>query len=449
MSIEPSIIDRSLSSRVGEAAYKVTETLTDAGYEAWWVGGAVRDMLMGKVPEEIDIATSALPGQVVALFPKNDDSAAQLGSVIVSMGGCTVEITTFREDDEASDGRHPESVIFGDRAKDAGRRDISISAMYWNPISRELFDPHNGQADVRERLITFIGDPRVRIKHDALRILRAVRMRATINGQYHPDTYHELQKSAALIEILSGTRQLQELEKMLLCPHPDRALEDLWELGILQHMLPELHACKGIAQPKEYHLEGDVWDHTLQCTRAFTGDHGIDVRLAAVFHDCGKAQTFSQEGRIRFDHHAQVSSNLALKTFTRLQMPGKRAEKISWLIRHHMMMATFNSITDVRKAHWYYHPWFQELLQLFYLDAAGTVPTSLDWYEKIVDDYNTFLDSHPRPPKPLLKGDDIMEILGMKPGERVGEILKTLRDAQLSGKITTKAQAKKIIESMR
>ncbi len=449
MPIDSTIIDRTLASKQGSAGYKAVETLADAGYDAQWVGGSVRDMLMGKVPHEIDIATSAKPEQVTALFKKNDDSAAALGSVIVSVGGERFEITTYRQDDDSSDGRRPDSVKFSTIDKDASRRDITISAMYWNPISQKLFDPHNGETDLREALIRFIGDPATRIKQDALRILRAVRMRATINGQYHPETYRALQENSSMISVLSGMRQLQEFEKMLLCPHPDRALEDLWELGALKHMLPELHACKGVPQPSEYHKEGDVWDHMMSVTRAFTDDHTVDMRLAAVFHDCGKPQTFSIKERIRFDHHAEVSSDLAKAAFNRLQMPGDRRDKIAWVIRHHMMMGTFEGLSDERKAHWYFHPWFKDLLQLFYLDAAGTQPGTLDWYQRIVDDYDAFLDNHPRPAKPLLKGEEIMTILALKPGERVGEIMKALHAEQLSGKIKTKAEAKRFVEGMK
>ncbi len=449
MPIAASTVDRTLSSSQGEAGYKVIDILTDAGYEAWWVGGAVRDMLLGKIPLEIDIATGALPQEVQRLFPKHDASAAALGSVIVSHAGCTFEITTFRKDDEASDGRHPESVVFGGREKDADRRDITLSAMYWHPISGELFDPHGGERDLKEGLIRFIGDPAIRIKHDALRMLRAVRMRAALRGQYHPDTYRALAEQAPLIGILSGARQLQEFEKMLLGPYPDIALEDLWELGMLKYMLPELHVCKGVPQPKEYHHEGDVWNHMLLCARAFNADHGIDVRIAAVFHDCGKAETFSLKERIRFDHHAQVSADIAKKALDRMQMPSKRKDKISWIIRHHMMMATFDELNDERKAHWYFHPWFKELLQLFYLDAAGTRPGTMDWYERIVADYNVFLDNHPRPPKALLKGEEIMAMLHLQPGERVGEILKTLHTAQVRGEVKTKGEAKEFIEKLR
>ncbi len=448
MPLSKNIISQTLASPHGVRAYKIVETLSDAGFDAWWVGGCARDMLQGKIPEDIDIATSAKPEEVAKIFKRSKDEGTRFGSVRVLLGDDTFEITTFREDDEASDGRHPEAVTFGTRQQDAKRRDFTVNAMYWNPVSRELYDPFNGEADLHEKLIRFIGDPAIRIKHDALRILRAVRFRSVINGQYHPETYAALQEQAKMIEILSGSRLLGETEKILLGAHPDVACEDLWELGILRYYLPELTSCKGIPQPADYHHEGDVWNHMMQVLRNFTDDDGIDVRIAALFHDCGKTQTFSLKERIRFDHHAEISADLASKALKRLQCPSKRVEKIDWLIRHHMCM-TFLGMPEDRKAHWYFHPWFPELAQLFRLDIAGTTPADYGLYDKIVADYHHYLDAHPRPERPLLSGSDVMEILGTGPGEGIGKILKELHDAQIKGSITSKKEAREFVMKLK
>lgn len=446
MPIAKDIIDRILGTKQGEAGYQVVEMLMDAGYECYWIGGAVRDMMLSHMPKEIDMATSAKPHEVEKIFKKSDLSAADLGTTIVSHKGFTFELTTFREDDDRGDGRRPEKVVFGSKEKDVLRRDATINAMYWNPVSQELYDPCHGEKDIKEKLVRFIGDPTLRIKQDALRILRLVRLRATIDGQYDLKTYKALGESAELTKILSGTRVLQELEKILQCPHPAKALEDLWETGVLKQVLPELHVCKGVAQPKEYHYEGDVWNHLLQCTSKYLDDHGRDVRIAALMHDIGKPETFAVKERIRFDEHAQVSAKIAETILKRLQMPAQRVKKISWLISHHMMMGAFEKLSPERKAHWYFHPWFQELLQLFWLDIAGTTPSNFDLYDQIIEDYDAFLNDNPRPQKPLLTGDEVMEILDLEPGEKVGEILKALQDAQVKKEITKKAEAKKFIE---
>lgn len=448
MPIPRDITDRMLATPHGEAAYKVTEKLMDAGHEAWWIGGAVRDMLCGKIPHEIDMASSALPADVMKLFPKNDSYGASLGTVVVSLAGHLFEITTYREDDSASDGRHPESVKFGSRDKDALRRDATVNAMYWNPVTLELFDPCNGEADVNESLVRFIGDPDTRITHDALRILRMIRLRAVLQGQYHPHTYAALKRNAGLVSGLSGMRVLQELEKILKVPKPSIALEDWLETGVLKLLFPELEACKGVAQPREYHQEGDVWEHLKLCTDSFTEDFGADARIAGLFHDVGKATTFALKERIRFDHHAEVSAAIIGNVFRRLQMPQERIRKLQWLIEHHMMMDAFHKLNDERKAHWYFHPWFKELLQLFWIDIKGTIPEDTELYDFIVADYNTFLNSHPRPEKPLLTGEDIMSIAGLTPGEDVGKAIRLLKDAHVRKDITTKAEAKEFLKKL-
>ncbi|MDD5750898.1 MAG: CCA tRNA nucleotidyltransferase [Candidatus Peribacteraceae bacterium] len=449
MSLTKDIINQTLATKHGEIAYQIVEKLTDAGFDTWWVGGGVRDMLLGTVPKDIDIATEALPDEVLKLFPNTVGSPGkELGSVLVRLKGLNFEVTTFRQDDEASDGRHPEAVVFGKRVEDAQRRDITVNAIYFNPISQAIYDPFHGEDDLTERLIRFIGEPGIRIRHDALRLLRVVRFRALLDGQFHPETYRAIQENAALMEGLSGARKLWELEKMLLTPHPDRAFEDLWETGMMKFISPELHACKGIAQPKDYHHEGDVWDHTMMLLRGFLPEHAIDVRIAGLFHDVGKATTFSLQERIRFDQHAPVSAKIASDVLKRLQCTAHRRDKVHWLIAHHMIMGSFAEMPEERKAHWYHHPWFHELLQLFWLDIAGTDPQDYGLYGEILQDYHQFLDAHPRPARQLLSGEEIMEILGLAPGERVGQIIAALHDAQMKGQLSKKSEAREFVKRL-
>lgn len=442
MPMQQDIIDRTFHEPQGEQAYRVCEILLDAGHEAWWVGGCVRDMLLGNIPEDIDIATNATPEQIVKLFPKSDESSAHLGSILVSHNGEVFEVTTFREDAEDTNGRHPESVTFTTRENDAKRRDITVNALYWNPISSELWDPFEGEKDLHERLIRIIGTPVERLQQDALRLLRIIRFRALIDGQYHPDTFSALHENSQLIEVLSGERRFAELEKVLMGPNPHIAFEDLWETDIIEYLIPELHACKGVAQPSQWHGTRDVWEHTLAAIKECTDDHKADVRWATLFHDIGKPPTFSiEDDRIHFNEHATVGAKITEQVLQRLKAPKKRIEKISWLVGHHMMMATFEELDIERKGHWYYHPWFIELLQLFWLDAAGCATQNFDLYERIINDYNHYLDEHPLPPKPLLDGHDIMELLGIQPGAKVGEALQKVYDAQISGTIKTKEEA--------
>lgn len=438
-------LDALLSTPYGEAAYAACERLQDEGFEAWWVGGAVRDLALGHVPEDIDIATDATPERVKTVFKDAKEDPRSLASMVVKTKGFSFEVTTFRTESAASSGRHPEAITFSTRQEDVVRRDFTVNAMYENPVARELYDPTDGLRDASEKLVRFIGNPSERIAHDALRILRAVRLRARMAGQYEPATYAALRDNAALAKTLSGSRILEELEKLLAGPNPATGLEDMWELGILSAIAPELHACKGIAQPADFHHEGDVWNHLLACTEAFRPDDDADVRLAALLHDIGKVQTFAIKERIRFDHHASVSADLATAMLKRWQAPNKRIEKIDWLIRHHMTMETFRELSDERKAHWYHHPWFNDLVRVFWLDIAGTDPADFAFYDAIVQDQQAFLDSHPRPPKQLLSGADVMDMLGIRPGEEVGKILQALHDAQVRKEVATKQEAKEFV----
>lgn len=447
MPISPSLFDAVVREPYGEQAYKTVERFLDAGYDAWWVGGAVRDMLQNSVPKDIDIATDALPQDVLRLCPQAKIAEEKLGSTRIRAGLFVYEVTTFRKESPHNEGRKPVSVLFGTREEDAARRDVTINALYVHPVTRTLFDPFGGEEDLKEKLIRFIGEPKERIRHDPLRLLRAVRMRAKIDGQYHPDTFAALHASCAMVTMISGTRQLEELEKLLLYPHAERGLEDLWELDILEHMMPELNRCKGIPQPADYHHEGDVWDHTLQCVSHFQEDDLLDVRLATLFHDIGKVETFALKDRIRFDHHAEISARIATNILSRMSMPLRRQEKIAWLIAHHMMMEPLLTMNEERKTHWYHHPWFEDLLRLFRLDIAGTKPAEFSLYDRIVTDRNTFLDTHPRPLRPLLTGKDIMQLTGLQPSARIGELLEELREEQEKGAITSKREALQYLQS--
>jgi putative nucleotidyltransferase with HDIG domain len=449
MHLSKEIIDRTLGTPLGEQGYRVCEILLDAGFEANWVGGCVRDMFLGEIPEDIDIATSAQPKDITKLFEKYDDTAAKHGAVIISLVGQRFEVTTYRKDHELSDGRFPESIEFTDKQEDAVRRDITINAIYWNPISSEAYDPFDGEKDLQEKLIRLIGDAQERISHDALRLLRVIRFRALIGGQYHPNTFTALHNKAALVSVLSGTRRYAELEKMLMGPNPATAFEDLWETDIIETLIPELHACKGVAQPSAAHEEGDVWMHIMQVISSFTEDHSADTRWAALLHDIGKPITFSiDHERIKFNKHAHEGGKLAKDVLDRLQFPAERRDKICWIIEHHMMMGTFAQLDNTRKHHWYYHPWFIELLQVFWLDVSGTTPSNFDLYESIITDYNAFLDANPRPNKSLLSGDEVMQQLGIQPGEIVGRILRALFQAQNEKIVTTKKEALEFIKNI-
>lgn len=444
-------------------ALSIVEKLQKKGYQAYWAGGCVRDMLLGITPKDFDIATSAKPEEIEALgeegmFDKTIPVGKKFGVVSVIVNGHYFEIATFRSDASSSDGRRPDAIIFTDAEEDARRRDFTINAMFYDPIADKIYDYVGGQKDLDEKLIRFIGDPETRIKEDYLRILRAIRMKNTFQFQYHPETYKAIKKNAEYVTQISAERIADELNKMILSPHPRTAFEEMEDTGVLQMLMPEMVAMKGVAQPHQYHQEGDVWEHamrsieSLRTPKSHTPDPeakisthpipSLEVHWATILHDIGKPETFKDaDDRIRFDHHATRSSEIATDIMQRLKFSRRMIDHVAWLTKHHMMMVQLIEMPQHKRLQWFHHPLFLELMEVFHADAAGTNPAEFDLYHQILDLYHSDLRDMPHPPQPLLTGHDIMEITGLSTGPRIGELTHALHEKQLAKEITTKEEA--------
>lgn len=429
-----------------QTSLKLVRILKDAGHEAYLAGGCVRDLLLNKEPKDYDIATSATPDQIEELFEravkKTLPIGKQFGVILVLDGDHQFEVATFRSDSGNSDGRRPDAVLFTHAEEDAKRRDFTINGLFCDPVSRKIEDHVGGQADLKEKLIRFIGDPHRRILEDHLRLLRAVRFKNTLDFQYHPDTYKALVENAPLAAKVSGERQRDELNKMLVSEHATAALEDLLETGMLKAVLPELYAMKGVAQPSEYHHEGDVWEHAKRSLDALSKYASLTVRWATLLHDVGKPVTFKLKERIRFDHHAQEGAKIANTLLRRLAFSKKEIDEITWLIEHHMMLPQLLEMPIGRQRHWFLLPHFRDLLAVFEADIAGTDPARYEIYTRLLERYTETLEKFPKPPAPLLTGHEIMELLNLKAGKKVGELAAELREKQLAHELNTKPQAK-------
>lgn len=422
-------------------AQSIVKLLQDKGYEAYFAGGCVRDMLIGIHPKDFDIATSAKPDEIQKLIPKTIEIGKQFGVILAIVGEHHFEIATFRSDSGYSDGRRPDAVIFTSAKEDALRRDFTINALFYDPIKDKIIDYIDGQKDLEEKIIRFIGDPHTRILEDHLRILRAVRFKNTLNFQYHPDTYAAIKKHANLISKISCERIRDELIKLMYSKNLRQAFEDLSETGLLTQIIPELEDLRGIAQPLQYHQEGDVWEHTMRALNALAPTASIDTRIAVLLHDIGKPQTFKVRERIRFDGHCEVSEEIAAKILSRLRFPRKDIERITWLIKHHMMFIPLTEMSVGRRRHWFLQENFLDLMEVFRADAMGAEPQDLSLYNQVMELYRHDLAHLPEKPKPLLTGAEIMKELDLKPGKRVGEIMSQLAEQQLAKKIKTKKQA--------
>jgi poly(A) polymerase len=437
---------------------EIIEELKKAGHEAYWAGGCVRDMLLGIKPKDFDIVTSAKPDEIEEILEHTMPIGKKFGVILAIKNGHHFEVATFRSDSGYSDGRRPDAIQFSNAKEDAMRRDFTINALLYDPQEDRVMDFVEGEKDMKDKIIRFIGDPEERIKEDHLRILRAVRFKNAYNMQYHPDTYQAIKKYVKLINDISKERVQDELNKMITGQNAGQAFEELFEIGALEILIPEMCKLKGLAQPLQYHQEGDVWDHSLKALDALTDEEGdpnplpakeptVALKWATVFHDIGKYETFSIDNeRIRYDHHAEVGSEMAKEILKRLKFPAKTIERVYWLIRHHMMVVPLFDMPDGRVRHWFLQPGFEELLELFRADAMGIEPMDLSYYEKLKKMYRHEIAKLKLMPKQLVSGEEVMEILGMGPGEKVGKIIMEIKNKQLDGEIKTKKDARQYLE---
>lgn len=415
------------------SSIEIIKKLREKGFEAYWAGGCVRDMLLGITPKDFDIATSAKPAEIKSIFEKVIPIGEAYGVVLIEQDGHHFEVATFRSDSGYSDGRRPDAVIFTSAQEDASRRDFTINALFYDPINDTVLDFVGGQKDLDIKLVRFIGTPHERIIEDNLRILRAIRFKNTYNFQYHPDTFAAVKQHAQLAKNISGERVRDELNKMIMSPTFKESVEDLEDTGVLEVLLPEVQKMKGFAQPLEYHREGDLWDHMIKSVQALDEDSSLALRWAVFLHDVGKTETFSVEDRIRYDHHAAVSADIAKNILKRLCFSKKIIDEVYWLIKHHMSVYQVLDMAVGRRRHWFLQPYFLNLLELNRCDCMGAVPQRLSQYEKVRELYRSDLDHITAPPPPFITGEDVMRVRGLDPGPKVGELCQEARYLQLEG----------------
>jgi tRNA nucleotidyltransferase (CCA-adding enzyme) len=334
MPAPPSDVEARLAAAVPARVTDLIDRLVAGGHAAFVVGGSLRDVLLGRPPADWDLATDALPDRLVGLF-HGAVYENRFGTVAVRRDDDVFEITTFRSEHEYADFRRPHRVEFGDDLEaDLARRDFTINAMAWGRApadpTNHLVDPFGGREDVASRTLRAVGDPGERFREDALRMVRAVRLAATLEVTIEPATLAAIAANAGLVERLSGERIAAELGKLLGAPAPSIGLRAAQATGVLAAICPELAAQHGIPQNK---IPGDdLWDHTVRTVDAAPADRPV-VRLAALLHDIGKPATFT-EGH--FHHHEAVGAGIAESLLRRLRYPRSAADGVVHLVRHHM-----------------------------------------------------------------------------------------------------------------
>ncbi len=423
-----------------ELANSICETLRRNRHQAFLVGGCVRDLLLSREPADYDVATDATPEQVIGLFPEHVAVGAQFGVILIPREELRVEVATFRSDIGYSDGRHPDRVTFSKAAQeDVQRRDFTINGLLMWHDTGEVLDYVGGQADLQAKLIRAIGEPDRRFTEDKLRMLRAVRFAARFGFEIESDTFRAIRRHVKEVGQVSPERLRDELTKMLTEGAARRAFELLDETGLLQQVLPEIAAMKGVEQPPQYHPEGDVWIHTRMMLEGLP--FGVSPTLAwgILLHDVGKPPTFkspSETGdRIRFDGHVDVGVRMAEEICRRLRFSNEDTNQILALVDNHMRFKDVESMRASTLKRFVRQPHFDEHLALHRLDCLSS-NRHLESYEFIRRFINETPPEQVRPER-LITGDDL-QAMGFKPGPLFSQILGSLEDAQLEGQVKTR-----------
>lgn len=402
--------------------------LWDAGHAAYVVGGCLRDVYLGRDPSDWDLTTDARPERIVELL-RGAQYENRFGTVVVIREGEPHEVTTFRSDHEYADHRRPRRVEFGDRIEDdLARRDFTVNAMAWGRRPDEapgIVDPFDGRRDIERRVLRAVGEPAARFREDALRMMRAVRLAATLDFSIEPATLAAITANAALARHLSGERVATELDKLLAARTPSIGLRLLDETGLLDVHLPEIAAQRGIPQNK---ITGDdLLAHTLRTVDAVAPEHPV-VRLAALFHDIGKPAT-QADGHFR--GHDAVGASMVPDVAKRLRMPRAVGERIAHLVRQHMFSYE-PAWSDAAVRRFIMRVGPAALDQLFELriadDVGSGLPARSPALRELRRRVREQLDSQAalRRGDLAVHGDDLIAELGIARGPLVGILLDAL-----------------------
>ena len=448
-------------------AREILERLHAAGHEAYLIGGAVRDSLLARwegrddfVPAEVDIATSALPREIRALFP--DRPIVGVGEefgvlVIVAPDGRQYEVATFRTESDY-DGRWPGKVeLVRDLAGDVNRRDLTMNGLAAD-LDGRVIDLVGGVEDLRARRIRAIGDPRARFSEDYLRMLRAVRFACQIGGEIEPETAAAIKENAAHITAISWERIRDELLRIFKTNRAAHGLELLDEFRLLPHILPEIEALKGVPQPEEYHPEGDVYVHTVMAVRVADGFvRDPLVKLGVLLHDIGKPKALARSGGVNMGGHEAIGARMTKRIGERLRLSRADVARLVYLVKNHMRVAVFPKMGRGKQVRFISEgevegekslrrrfPLFFDLLQVLIADSEASAHRAAGWGPVIeetlrVIEHIEHVGSLNRA-RELIDGNTLIE-LGLQPGPFLGEVLNKVHDRILSGEITTREEA--------
>jgi tRNA nucleotidyltransferase/poly(A) polymerase len=425
-------------------ARRVIETLRRAGHQAYLVGGCVRDLLLGRKPEDYDVATDARPDRIMDLFPRSGRVGAHFGVILVRDVFSQVEVATFRSDHDYTDGRRPSLVHFErDPRQDVLRRDFTINGLMMDPECGEILDYVEGRLDLDRHVIRAIGDPEQRFGEDHLRMLRAVRFAARLDFTVDPATFEAIRSRHSDVLSVSAERIRDELVRILTEGGARRGFEMLDASGMLGDILPEVAAMKGVEQPPEYHPEGDVWTHTLLLLEQLVNPTPT-LALGALLHDVGKPGTFRVADRIRFDGHVEEGVRLTGGIMSRLRFSRDQTERVEALVANHMKFKDACQMKESTLKKFLRMPDFAEHLELHRLDVLSSNRRLESW--EFIRRKLSGLSEEQLHPERLLSGADLIAA-GYEPGPRFSEILSAVEEAQLEGRIQTAGEALALVRA--
>lgn len=424
-------------------ATAIVRRLRADGHEAYFAGGCVRDRLLGRAPEDYDVATSAPPDRVRVLFERTVPVGMQFGVVLVLEAGQQFEVATFRSDEAYVDGRRPSRVHFGTAEADAARRDFTVNALFLDPETNRVLDFVGGAADLAAGRIRAIGDAGARIAEDRLRMLRAVRFAARFGFVIEDATREAIRAAAPRLVDIAAERIGDEIVKILTEGAARRGFELLHETGLLDVVLPEVAAMQGVAQSPVHHPEGDVWHHTLLLLQQLPAGVSETLALGALLHDVAKPETAAAHGdRITFWRHAELGAERAVAICQRLRRSRATWERVEYLVRHHLRLLDAPAMRPATLKRLLAADGFDELSRLARLDALAS---SCDLGAVLFcDARRRELDAEQLRPARLLGGHDVLA-MGYPAGPRIGEILRAVEDAQLDGAVRTRAEAETFV----
>jgi poly(A) polymerase len=425
-------------TKADQLARTIVARLRETGACAYLVGGCVRDLLLGRVPRDYDVATGAKPDEILRLFPDARQVGAHFGVMLVRRNAAEVEVATFRSERSYEDGRRPEQVRFEtDPRLDAQRRDFTINALFQCPESGEVLDFVGGKADLDARLVRAIGDPEARFADDHLRMLRAVRLAATLGFELETDTMAAVQRLRSKIRDISAERIRDELVRILTGGDARKGIELLDQSGLLAELLPEVAAMQGVRQPPEFHPEGDVWTHTLLML-SLLHQPSVTLAMAALLHDVGKPPTFRMAERIRFDGHVEQGERMASEIMTRLRFSSAEIRQVESLVANHLRFKDVRQMRESTLKRFMRKPCFDQHLELHRLDCLASHGW-LDNYNFVLQKLREAPPERLTPPR-LITGRDLIAA-GYHPGPAFKTMLREIEDAQLEGRLNTPEEA--------